>query len=71
MPKLSVVQARLDKKKWLSSEQDGQDKSGKMDYCSVCDFRCFEDCVLAHSDRVKQTQCAKAYQKFIKIPKKK
>lgn len=62
-------QTSLDKSKWLLSEQEGKDMSGRMWYCKSCGMQGFEHdgkelvnvCLAKQRDREADCICAKAY----------
>ena len=58
-------QKTLDKKKWLVSEELGEDMSGKMGWCNYCNCRTdFETCVASQQEREVECLCAKAYNRL-------
>ena len=64
-------QKQLDQDKYLESLNKGQDMSGKMIYCTKCEYRTplFNDCKISHEERTSQCACAEAFNKI--KPKKK
>lgn len=68
-------QSSLDKKKWIESENAGEDLSGKMLCCYHCEFQADERnfdavCTKTHEERVKHCYCAKAYNRMVRGTKK-
>lgn len=69
MPKNSIVQRKLDKKRWFASENVGHDLAGKMPECDYCDYQqAFMTarsnyCGEQHDYRMQECLCAKAYNK--------
>ena len=59
------LQDELDRRKWLKSEKQGRDLSGKMPYCTVCTSRgqhC--SCLATQNERLKSSLCAEAYGQY-------
>ena len=54
-------QKSLDKSKWLCSERDNKDLSGKMVYCTLCRHQTKDGCNAAQEERESKCLCAKAY----------
>lgn len=54
-------QKALDKAKWLQSEQEHADLSGKQGYCSACPMAVNQTCTATQAEREKESLCAKAY----------
>lgn len=54
-------QKSLDKEKWLLSESEKQDMSGKMGYCRFCNSCNDGVCVASQCEREKGGLCAIAY----------
>lgn len=65
-------QKSLDKKKWLASEQSGEDMSGKLNYCKQCEYIGTSittgkpSCFANQREREANCLCAKAYNRMIK-----
>ena len=58
-------QKSLDKKKWITSEQYGEDLSGKMTYCLCCSkMSCFHKCIATQKEREELSLCARAYNRM-------
>lgn len=57
-------QFRLDEKKWIASEQAGEDMSGKMDYCQNCGKQTAYGCAISQEEREAQSECAVAYNRM-------
>lgn len=57
----SKRQKALDKAKWLQSEQEQQDLSGKQGYCNACSKSVNQMCTATQVEREKENLCAKAY----------
>ena len=66
MAKLTDLQARCDKKKYIDSENEGRDLSGSMPWCDVCVYQYGSTCGIDHEERVKNSLCGKAYNKMTK-----
>lgn len=64
-------QKKLDKKKWLASEKNGEDLSGKMPYCEYCHNRyLFEErCGIDQTERYHTGACATAYNRMKRVVK--
>lgn len=60
-------QKNLDKRKWLNSEKENRDLSGKMNYCMYCRHsgEC-ANCLLSQDNREDWTVCATAYNRMIR-----
>ena len=59
-------QKSLDRKKWLESEKQCEDMSGKMEYCDYCDSQSFYmyDCEANPEEREENCLCAKAHNRM-------
>lgn len=65
------TQAWLDKKKWLTSEKEGYDKSGDMEYCDYCDHQTPSgDCEVNQVHREVYYSCATAYNRLKRSKRK-
>lgn len=69
MPKLEVTQKRLDKRKYLVSQEKQRDMSGFMDYCEYCIHK--GNCGLSQAEKETTNICAKAYEKKTNVNRKK
>lgn len=54
-------QRSLDKKKYLESERQGMDLSGKMFYCNRCDYQYGNLCTVTQNFKDKVCPCATAF----------
>ena len=64
------TQKRLDKRKWLYSEFWGEDMSGQMDYCALCEYRTDHNtCSIIHEEQVEISACATAYNRYTRTQK--
>lgn len=59
-----VLQTRLDREKYIASEQAKYDKSGAMYYCSECEARNESVCEATQEERESKALCAKAFKKW-------
>ena len=59
-------QKRLDRKKYFKSLEFGEDQSGKMDYCKVCEFSKNNHCPIGQTSRELSTLCATAYNRMVR-----
>ena len=68
-------QKSLDKKKWLSSEKNGEDMSGQMPYCFECGMQGFDRwcashatniCTASQQEREELCYCARAYNRMVR-----
>ena len=57
-------QKSLDKKKWIMSEEVGEDLSGEMLYCEFCACSVDKKCNAPQEDREKNHLCAKAFNRM-------
>ena len=59
-------QKSLDEKKWLESEKQCEDMSGKMEYCECCSFAdwWFNICDATQEERENKCLCATAYNRM-------
>ena len=59
-------QMKLDFQKWLESEVNKRDMSGKMLYCAYCQYSDgISKCSATQEQRLKECYCDKAYRKLI------
>lgn len=63
-------QTRLDKEKYLASEQAQTDLSGKMPYCAACTNENPSGCEYTQEQREQGCICAKAYNRGREYAKK-
>ena len=63
-------QTRLDKEKYLASEQAQADLSGKMPYCAACTNENPDGCEYTQEQREQGCICAKAYNRRREYAKK-
>ena len=67
-------QEHLDKQRWIRSENAKHDLGGSFNYCNYCDYKSTPigtpyynpcpHCNTTYEQRVKETPCAKAYNKY-------
>lgn len=65
MKKLTDLQKELDERKYFESIKSNKDLSGGMEYCLKCINRNkpYFECKLSHEQRVKESACAKTFNK--------
>lgn len=60
-------QKSLDAKKYIESEKQKKDMSGKMPWCAFCPQKAeLDTCVAPHESRVLSSLCARAYNRMVK-----
>ena len=64
-------QKKLDEQKWLMSEAKGCDQSGKMDWCTYCEWEEKSECLETQLDREMNCLCAKAWNRMVRERAKK
>lgn len=55
------LQEKLNKEKWLKSEQEGKDLTAYMEWCLKCPFQRLGTCMVSQEDRDNNRFCAIAY----------
>ena len=65
--RLSDIQKKLDRHKWIASEATKEDMSGSMPYCRWCSHEDDGFCRIPHVDRIETNECAKAYNRYRKL----
>jgi hypothetical protein len=65
-------QMKLDFQKWLESEVNNQDMSGRMLYCALCPYSDgVSACSASQEQRLKEYCCSNAYRKLMEYKNKK
>lgn len=62
--KNTELQRKLNEQKWYVSEAKGKDQSGKMYWCSLCDYKCGVGCKASQDERDSKCLCATAYNRY-------